>query len=82
MIDLKYLSGLLPSGYLLGATLVAITVYYWPIWKRYKYPPGPMPLPFIGNILTFVKPGNFMQELAGKCQVEKPSFEKYSHALR
>lgn len=65
MINVQVLRQLVPNGYLLGAALVAITAYYWPIWKRYKYPGGPMPLPFIGNIVMFFKPGNIMQELAG-----------------
>ena len=57
---------LTPNGYLLAAVAVAITAYYWPIWRRSKYPRGPMPLPFIGNALLFFnRKKNFMQLAAG-----------------
>ena len=57
---------LTPNGYLLAAVAVAVTVYYWPIWRRSRYPRGPMPLPFLGNALLFFnKKKNFMQLAAG-----------------
>lgn len=65
-IDWQLVSQLMPNGYLVALVLIGITVYYWPIWKSYKYPSGPMPLPFLGNALVFLKSGNFMQDLAGR----------------
>ena len=44
----------LPARTVLGL----ITLYYWPIWNRHKYPPGPFPWPFLGNRLLFLKANN------------------------
>ena len=59
------LSQLVPNGYLLTAVLLAVIAFYWPIWKIFRYPRGPMPLPFIGNAMVLIKADNFMKDLTG-----------------
>ena len=47
-----------PTSALAAVVLGLLTLYYWPIWNRHKYPPGPFPWPFLGNRLLFLKANN------------------------
>ena len=51
---LECLNGV-PTSVLVAVVLGLITLYYWPIWNRHKYPPGPFPWPFLGNSVLFFK---------------------------
>uniref|UniRef100_A0AC35FL80 Cytochrome P450 n=1 Tax=Panagrolaimus sp. PS1159 TaxID=55785 RepID=A0AC35FL80_9BILA len=39
--------------------LISLTTFYTVYWKRRNLPPGPIPLPFVGNILDLYKFGIF-----------------------
>uniref|UniRef100_A0AC34QME9 Cytochrome P450 n=1 Tax=Panagrolaimus sp. JU765 TaxID=591449 RepID=A0AC34QME9_9BILA len=48
--------------FFLGVLFFLIYLFYQFYWKRKDYPPGPLPLPFIGNILQ-IDSNNFGKQL-------------------
>jgi len=53
-----------PSLLLVTLAAVAITFYKWRFWTFRNYPPGPLPLPFIGH--PFIYADNPAEKIAGK----------------
>ena len=45
----------LPTYVLLCTAIVLILLHYWPVWDRHRYPPGPIPLPVLGDALIMIK---------------------------
>ena len=43
-----------------------IVLYNWPVWNRYRYPPGPWPLPFVGHALWMARSPNIYKEIYGE----------------
>lgn len=49
---IRYLSSLSLTTVLLVLLVVLVTLYFWPVWDRHKYPPAPIPWPWIGDLPT------------------------------
>lgn len=56
----------LSTGTLLVAVSVLFLMYNWPVWDRHLYPPGPLPLPFVGFTLWMAKQRDSDKALYGK----------------
>ena len=63
----KELSGQLgtTTGVLSITAAVFIVLYNWQIWDRHLWPPGPMPLPFLGNILWIARSKELWKDVLG-----------------
>lgn len=56
----------LTTGTLLVAASVLTVLYNWPVWDRHLYPPGPLPLPFLGHTLWLATRQNTYKSIDGK----------------
>lgn len=45
----------LPTSVLTLLVIGLVTLYYWPIWTMYKYPPGPIPWPFVNHFPLMIQ---------------------------
>ena len=67
LATVKELSGQLgaTTGVLAITAAVFIVLYNWQIWDRHLWPPGPMPLPFLGNILWIARSKELWKDVLG-----------------
>ena len=67
LTTVKELSGELgaTTGALAFTAAVFIVLYNWQIWDRHLWPPGPMPLPFLGNILWIARSKELWKDVLG-----------------
>lgn len=61
----EWISGL-SAPHVFFTVVTLLVLYNWPVWDRHLLPPGPWPLPFVGNTLWMASAADLSKEIYGE----------------